>query len=369
MCNHFANKLIFYPPPQTHYVVVVHILCYNIYMEDVVKSILVDQIKEKHISVRELHGEIEKICDSDPSRQWFSLATLERRIQKPSDISGDELYLIRDAVKNIVSDSLWIHIRRHITETMRIKYAAKIDDAVRHGFALHRRLVNYSGFDNDDVFVKSIASFYITSPDHIKSWWSRYLETYLLLPDISKASLMCSSYIGNSLQRNVVNDAKLLKFIDFFPLFQGINMISKFSDDEIKLLGNLLLISANILDEKEIPDQYFDYAISKNNIPNYISAEPVSENDFVKLAMRYKHSVKDYAVDAKDFIHGICFILFIDRIEWLLAYATSVFYFMIQKTDKRQLVDREYHDRGCTGFRFTDRELDYLCELLYSMEN
>lgn len=341
-------------------------------MESIIKTVLVEQIREKHITVRSIHAQIEKICAADQRCQWISLSTLERRLQRPGDMSSDELRLIRDAVKMIVSDSVWIHVRRHITERMRLNYASQIDRAVENGFALHQQLVDYSGFEDDPVFYNQILNFYYAAPKHLRDFWGKTLETYLLLPDIAKASILCGSYIGHSVMKDEAYNRKVLEFIDYFPLFQGINIIGRLDNKDVALLGKLMLAAASTIDADTVPQKYWEYAVHRSKIVLTNTARRRLSSDakeFMRLATSYKHSVKDYPVDAADFIHGICFILFIDRVEWLLAYTTSVFYYNLEQTENRYYLQREYHSRGCTGFRFTDKELDYLCELLFSLEN
>lgn len=341
-------------------------------MENLIKELLIQQIKDKHITVRALHGEISKLCENNHNLKWISMATLERRLQHPADISEEELYIIRDATQNIVSDSVWIHIKRNITEKMRYKYAMEIDDAVSHGFALRQKVDHYDNFSNDKEYVCNILAFYRSAPIHIKRWWLNNLETYLQLPDLSKAVLMCSSYIGHSIKKDLQYNNKIIKFLDYFPIFQGINSISSFQNNELHILSRIMSSAADVLDENSIPDQLYECAKSKMNIKfSFVSEQdPVDtfETSFCRLAVSYKHSITDYKTDAQDFIHSCCFILFIEKVEWLLAFATTIFFFRLKHEEDRYNIRREYHDRGCTGFRFTDKELDYLCEFLYIIE-
>ncbi len=340
-------------------------------MESALKSILIEQIKEKHISVRELHAQIEKICVNDHSAQWISLSTLERRIQHPDKISSEELNLIRDAVRATISESAWIHIKRNITEKLRYRYATQIDQAVSRGFALHQKLADYDNTLDSDDFIEYIRQFYRSAPSGVRKRWLELLPTYLLLPDLAKAGLLCGSYIGKNIAKSEEYDCKILKFIDYFPVFQGVNILGSLEDHQISVLSGILQLAATAVVPEDTPDIYCRYSIDKNLIEKptgfYTPAE--GEDTFLKMVVKYKRSITDFLVTPETFIRGICFALYISRAEWLLAYTTSIIYYNMDDTEKRLFKHREYHDRGCTGFRFTDKELDYLCSLLYSLEN
>lgn len=340
-------------------------------MDKFISEILVEQIKEKGISVRELHAQIEKICEKDTTAQWISLSTLERRFQHPKNITEAELPLIRDAMKSIVSGSLWMHVKRHITEELRYKYASQIEEAVSKGFALHQRLADYDNSFEDTDFVTKIRNFYRDSPENVRKRWLEILPIYLGLPDIAKASLLCCSYIGKSVDKNDIHNQKILKFMDYFPIFQGINIISRISDEQIASLSGILNLASTAIIPADVPNEYRRYAIDKSLIPveHNISTSVTNEERFMAYVIRYRASIRDFLVTPEDFIRGICFTLFIDRVEWLLAYTTSIVYYDMKETRERLKMDREYHDRGCTGFRFTDNELDYLCSLIYVLEN
>lgn len=340
-------------------------------MEDVMKYLLVEQIKEKGLTVREMHAQIEKICENDRSRQWFSMSTLERRLQRPDDISPEELILIRDAVRGILSNAAWIHIKRNITEDLRQRYVSMIDEAVSKGFALHQQIADYDNTSDDDAFVRDVRIFYRHAPEKARERWMQVLPVYLRLPDIAKAAVMCGSYIGRSRTRNEAYESKTLQFIDYFPVFQGINIISMLTDDQISVLSGILKLASLPFDTAVLPDKYRVYAVDKAaiEIPSGFGQPAAGEQEFARLVQRYKHTITDFHVESGDLIRGLCFVLYLGRVDWLLAYTTSIFYYNLEETESRIYMRREYHERGCTGFRFTDKELDYLCELLYSLEN
>ncbi len=339
-------------------------------MENLIKELLVGQIREKHITVRSIQSQIDKMCEYDKSLKWMSVSTIERRLQHPLEMSEEELFMMRDAVRHIVSDSMWLHIRRHITERIRYNYANQISLAVNKGFALHQKVIDYDNWENDDSYIKRVLSFFRDSPPLIQKWWLTNLNTYLRLPDLAKASILCGSYIGHSCLRNSGYNAMIMKFIDYFPFLQGVNSIVSLDDDNLSLLGDILKVSANTLDNDDIPELFYRYACEKDEIMIDAGRDSLSfgsddEKRFCQLAVNFKHSVTDFFVDERDFLHDCCFILYVDKTEWLLAYVTSVFYFRLKAEEDRYRIRREYHDRGCTGFRFTDKELDYLCELLH----
>ncbi len=340
-------------------------------MEDIVKELLVEQIKEKKISVRDLHKQIEKICTSDNSHVWFSISTLERRLQNPKDITSEELLLIRDAVKSLISNATWIHMRRNITNSLREKYISQIDEAVSNGFALHQQLKNYNNIIDADDFCIKIKAFYRNASKDIQKRWLKILPVYLSLPDLTKACIMCGSYIGRSVEKNALYEQKILLFVDYFPIFQGVNIINHLSNNDIALLSDLLKLASISFDYELIPDYYRTYAVNKDliKIPEMSPIQGIEEEYFLTIVKNYKHSIIDYQVTPEDFIRGLCFILYLERIEWLLAYASSIFYYNLNEIERKTDPNREYYDRGCTGFRFTEKELEYLCELLYTIEN
>ena len=308
------------------------------------------------------------ICSKYPEHEWMSLSTLDRRIQEPISFKTSELRLLQEAVKSIVSNASWIHIKRNITEGMRENYGHLIDEAISNGFALHGTISDtVDPTEDDEEFIKQINAFYIQAPEECRRYWDKVLPCYLKLPDLAKASILCSSYIGHSDLKNKESNKKIKEFLDYFPIYWGIGMIAGIDDSYIQQLGDILKVSTQMVED--IPEQYRGYAISKDNIPNFDGRDTTIYNPFVEYAIKYKHTVTDYQVDAKDFIHGVSFILYIDRIEWLLAYATSIFSYKVNQIDQNYSIRREYHDRGCTGFRFSDPELDYLCELLYVVKS
>ena len=342
-------------------------------MNTVFNELLVSQIKERQVTVRALHKQIGRLCEKNSDYQWLSLATLERRLQNPASISEEEHDLIKEAFKKILSESMWIHVQRNITERLRFKYAQKIDVAVSQGFALPLELKDYDNTDTDREFVSGILTFYRQAPVYVKKWWLSYLETYLKLPNLAKATILCSSYIGRSLSKNTLYDQKIRRFLEYFPFFYGISDLSKFDSNELSLLGSLMTITSDLLDPGNIPDVYRDYAIDKRNIPtdNTLIHDDLDdfESGFCRLATAYKNSIVDYKVSYKDYIHECCFVLFVDRVEWLLAFATAIFVYRANINNMLYSGRKEYHPRGCTGFKFTDKELDYLCELLYIVEH
>lgn len=338
-------------------------------MESVLARLLVDQIKKKDISARELHKHIESLCDNNNDYIWLSLSTLERRIQNPDKITDSEFILIRDALKAVLSGSDWMHLKRYITDKVRRNYVKLIDEALSYGFALHQNLVDYDNSLGDSDFVRDVTLFFRSAPEDVRTRWLVILPVYLMLPDLAKASLLCCSYIGKSVENNKNRNNKILQFIDGFPMFQGVNVISRLSDKQILSLSGILQLSASPTVPQSTPDIYRRYAIDKSLIQihdNNTSMVP-DERNFMNIVTRYRHSITDYPVTAEDFIRGLCFTLYIDRIEWLLAYTTSVVFYNMNEMDSRLYKQREYHDRGCTGFRFTDKELDYLCCLLYEL--
>ena len=85
-------------------------------MEDIIGELLVQQIKERRITVRALYHQMEVQYEKDPRLRWISMTTLERRLQNPNSITDEELVLMRESVKNLISGAEWIHIQRNITE-------------------------------------------------------------------------------------------------------------------------------------------------------------------------------------------------------------------------------------------------------------
>ena len=312
-------------------------------MEDIIGELLVQQIKERRITVRALYHQMEVQYEKDPRLRWISMTTLERRLQNPNSITDEELVLMRESVKNLISGAEWIHIQRNITERMRYKYARSIDAAISNGFALSTQIRDYNNTGDDKEYVLNVLTFYKTAPDHIKKWWLTHLETYLNLPNLAKASIMCSAYIGRSLEKSCEYTDKVNKFLNYFPFFQGINILSAFNNNDLGLLGKVMSLASDVLEDKAIPG-------------------------FCRLAVSYKAAITDYDVSYKDFIHECCFVLFVEKVEWLLALATAIFIYRYNQECTYNL-RREYHPRGCTGFKFTDKELDYLCELLYVIDH
>ena len=103
--------------------------------------------------------------------------------------------------------SKWIfyvqNIRRNITEGMREKYAHMIDNAISHGFALHGKLEDIIDSTVDDEgYMQQINGFYEEAPKECRIFWEKILPCYLQLPDLAKASILCSSYIGRSKLNN-----------------------------------------------------------------------------------------------------------------------------------------------------------------------
>ncbi len=333
-------------------------------MENIIKLLLVGQIDSKNISLRELHAEIEKLCEKDKSYTWFSLTTLSRRLNNPLELTDEETVLIRDAVRNVVSESTWIHMKRNITEGMKRKYSSQIEKAIENGFAL-KPIVVYNNKEDDEIYIKEISTFYKNAPQICKDIWERVVPTYLSMPDIAKASLMCTVYLGRNLEKNKEHEKRIMDFIDFFPVFQGINVINDLNPDKIRLLADILkLASLEDVDPNSIPPIYKKYAIDKNLIPE-AENKIKTRGTIIEQALRYKYGVKDFKISFRDFIHGLCYTLFLTRTEWLLAYTTTLFFYKLEQVEDRYRLRRDYHTKGCSGFRFTDNELSYLCELLY----
>ena len=335
-------------------------------MEDIVKLLLVEQIKERKISIRNLHKQMDQICAKNPEYEWMSLSTLDRRMQDPLSIQDAELRLIQQAIEQILSHAQWIHVKRNITEGMREKYAHLIDEAMSHGFALHGSLSNdIDPYNGDEEFVSQVNGFYEDAPEECRRHWEKVLPCYLGLPDLAKASILCASYIGRNDAENKESNRRIKEFLDCFPVYWGINLLAGMDDDSIRQLGSILRAAPEYT--LNVSEKYRGYAIDRMNIPTF-TGQPKPTSAFTGYAIAYKHSVTDYKVDARDFIHGASFLLYIDKMEWLLAYASSIFSFKVNQLDRSYSIRREYHDRGCTGFRFSDPELDYLCELLYVMK-
>lgn len=341
-------------------------------MENLLKDLLVRQIKEKHISVRALHSKIESLCSKSPEYEWISMSTLERRLLNPQKLTEKEYKLIELAVREIVSDSVWIQIKKQISEKSRYNYIQKIDKHINKSYALHGEMESIDIICKNN-YCSEILSFYRNAPDFIKMWWLSNLETYLKLPDLTRASVICASYIGKKSKKNEIYNQKIIKFLDYFPLFQGFDYISDYSGDDLYILGKILEISSNILDLNTIPDVYWQNSVNKEiidvNIDNQLEIRNEFEDSFCRLAESYRKSITDYKVTSKDFIHECCFILFLNKIEWLLAFSTTIFFFKLKRKEDRNNRERIPHDRGCTGFRFTEKELDYLCELIHVIEN
>ena len=337
-------------------------------MEDIVKLLLVEQIKERKISIRNLHKQMDQICAKNPEYEWMSLSTLDRRMQEPLSIQDAELRLMQQAIEQILSHAQWIHVKRNITEGMRENYAYLIDDAVSNGFALHGNLNTEIDVTKDDIeFISQINAFLRSATPECIAYWEQILPCYLHLPDLAKASILCGSYIGHSKLRNELYNDKIKEFLNYFPLYWGIGDIAKLNNSSVAVLGEILL--ASTIGSIKPPEEYWTYAINKNSIPVFAETSVAPESKISEYAIKYKHSITDYQVSAQVFIHGLCFILFIDRMEWLLAYAASIFSYKVNQVDISYSIRREYHDRGCTGFRFSDPELDFLCELLYVIES
>lgn len=340
-------------------------------MEDIIGELLVQQIKERRITVRALYHQMEVQYEKDPRLRWISMTTLERRLQNPNSITDEELVLMRESVKNLISGAEWIHIQRNITERMRYKYARSIDAAISNGFALSTQIRDYNNTGDDKEYVLNVLTFYKTAPDHIKKWWLTHLETYLNLPNLAKASIMCSAYIGRSLEKSCEYTDKVNKFLNYFPFFQGINILSAFNNNDLGLLGKVMSLASDVLEDKAIPSDYRRYALDKESIGGFGITQTrfdEFEEGFCRLAVSYKAAITDYDVSYKDFIHECCFVLFVEKVEWLLALATAIFIYRYNQECTYNL-RREYHPRGCTGFKFTDKELDYLCELLYVIDH
>lgn len=336
-------------------------------MEDTLKLLLVEQIEERKISLRDIQKEIDKICEADSSQQWISLSTLDRRINNPKKITDEEFILIRSAISNVLTRVEWSKLKRSITE--RLKYSALLQQAISNGFALHQNLVDYDN-TKDEQFSSDALYFYRNAPADCRKYWDRVLETYLLLPDVSKAAIMCASYIGESVQKNISRNEKIMSFINLFPTYDGIRIADWFESGQIDLLSKILH-AASICEDISAPDEYRQYAIDVKSIPKISSerclAQTKEERQFVRLVRRYQNSVTDFKVCSYDFIKGLSFILFLDKTEWILAYATSIFSFHCDKVENRFQMPREYYETGCTGFRFTDRELGYLYTLIHEV--
>ncbi len=334
-------------------------------MEDIVKTLLAEQIKERKITVRAIHKEIDRLCCANKDYDWFSMSTLERRLQRPTEMSEAEGLLIRDALKNIVTESAWTHMRRNITEKMRYTYAGLINEAVNNGFALSSTVKEYTNKDDDLDFIKKMSWIYEEVPDCCRLFWNKHLNTYTHLPNISKACLLCSSYIGKNIHLNKEYNKKIIEFINIFPLYEGASVISNASDDIIKELGNILIASVDTIKEK--PRFIHDCAHGNIIIPDDYKikrGQPDHDQEmFLNTVLMYKNNIVDYKVRPEDMIKELCFILCLDKFEWLLAYVTTIFSQYINPI-KEQITPKEYHTRGCSGFSFINEELDYLNELL-----
>ncbi len=335
-------------------------------MESILKLLLAEQIEERKIKLRDIHREIDKICESDKSQQWISLSTLSRRMDKPENISEDEFGLIRQAVSNVLSKLEWTKAKRTMTE--RLQYSILLEQAISNGIALHQDLLDYDNTKNDQ-FSEDALYFYRNAPDCCKKYWDQILETYLLLPDVAKASVLCASYIGRSTQENINRNEKIMAFVDLLPVYD-ISIANWFDKRQLQLLSNILY-AASICDSLSVPEEYHRYAIDSKNIPRIPKGKYIAQNEeeekFVHAVRCYQNSVTDFEICIYDFIKELSFILFLDKEEWFLAYTSSIFSFHCEKIEDRFQLSREYYETGCTGFRFTERELGYLYTLIHEL--
>lgn len=335
-------------------------------MEKIFKQTLVEQAKLRHISVRSIHQKIEELCERDPSHQWFAESTLERRFRQPETMSSDEAELVRLALREIMTQADLVHARNILTKRQRAKAEEVVAKAVELGYPttafsfLTRETVQMA-----DEFDYDVLNFYRKAPKSAKKFWKTHLPTYLQMPNLAKAAVMCTAYIGKVLHKDRLRNEKIRLFLDYFPFYDNCMVIDQFSSAQIQNLGGILSAVAAEYDRCSW-DVFRPLAYDKDaHRIDATQTKPKNHDEkwFLTLARSYRSSVTDYSVTSADFAHTACFILFIDRTEWLLSYASSIF-------ANKQLPEKagEYYDKGCTGFRFTGTELGYLCELVLCVE-
>ena len=326
-------------------------------MEYIFKKQLVDLIKKKGISIRSIYNNISILNNDFPPT---SLSTLERRFKNPEKMTDYEYDLIFSAYNNILTKAERTIFKSETNHSQLLKKILLNENSTNEVIVPKHIEEQVPFIDNVPINLKNLFSSYEWAPQDAKIWWSKYLNVYLALPDITKAVLLCTSYIGKDKFKNLTQNERISNFIDYTSALFSAGDITKLEKYQYIELGNILYLMG---DEKVYyvePLRAFAYSVPEQ-LPKGSVFDNANDSKLDVSALRFIENCKDYLkkinVMDKELFHTICFPLFLDKFEWALAWCITFYYYNNRELSNNRIYQ---YDGGCTTYKFSPFELSVL---------
>ncbi|WP_027432024.1 hypothetical protein [Lachnospira multipara] len=332
----------------------------------------------KKISYSQIEEQISIQMAKEENPDFFigtglSKSSLQRKVTDLTEEGIDnftqrEKQILFKAVNKIISDTESALLEATI-ESFNSKRIA--EDSLLKGSPTNERfrilprisdIVSLPNSGGNDLDLELLRKMYCFASPEIRHWWNTNLNTYLALPDVVKAALLCCSYIGTNISNIEVKKKRISQLLDFF-YFNAKNFLEVEPRYQIQLINILEIINEyKTYDDTNVKK----WAIDKNNIDfNCFLHQDIEELDrqyisLESLFLEYKSIGNEYTL--RDFIHAISFPIFLRKEDWAVALSLSVLYYK-----KRDIIGRDRklkYKGGCTDYHFSKMELELLLNII-----